>query len=341
MTEPRTLATDPRWLPDAIDIQRRLIRFAHIDRAEIVAQPFLDQRKDAVVTGWAQASFDDIAAHAPPAPAPAFIFHSAFCGSTLLARALDTPGKSLSLKEPNILPDLVNARRMTPALQTGEAYDALAGLIIGLLARRHHDDERIVIKPTNTASPIAGFAVKRGMKTLMLYGDARSFLLSLLKKGEQGRAFMRQQYNIFALDGTALSAIEARKAMALTDLQVGALIWRHQLEEFERLLKAAPSAASLDYTTFIGDPARAIAAIANHFGSAQSTDEIRAIVDGPVFRTNSKFSGETFGAAHREADNAGIEKLYAPDLDRIIEWLKPISLGGPFAMPLSRPLISA
>src|SRR4051812_12161071 len=49
---------------------------------------------------------------AASAPAPLhWIFHSAFCCSTLLARAVDLPGTAMGLKEPLVLNDLIGWRR--------------------------------------------------------------------------------------------------------------------------------------------------------------------------------------------------------------------------------------
>ena len=40
-----------------------------------------------------------------------FIFHSAFCASTMLVRALDVPGSAMGISEPVILNDMVGWRR--------------------------------------------------------------------------------------------------------------------------------------------------------------------------------------------------------------------------------------
>lgn len=338
MADPKTIAADPTYLPDALDANRRMIRFAKISRQALAKEPFLDQRKNGAVTEWAEARIDDLLPHLSPAPPPALILHSAFCGSTLIARALDAPGTCLSLKEPNILMDLVNARRVTPALQSGKAFDEIANAIAGLISRRHQPNEAIVIKPTNSASPIADPPAFRAASKLYLYGSLREFLLSLLKKGEEARAFVRQQYNIFSLDRTGLSGIEPRRAMGMTDLQVAALVWRHQLEEFARRLKDDARAASVDYATMIEDPARSIGAIAKHLSLPLAEADIEKAATGPIFKTNSKFANEDFDAGVRERENAEVAARYAKEISLIEGWIAPISLGVEMKTPLARRL---
>lgn len=338
MANVKELVADPQWFPDGFDAGRGIIRFARMTREAVSENPFLDERKSKSVSGWADARVDDLISNTKPAPAPAFIFHSAFCGSTLLARALDVPGKTLPLKEPNILLDLVNARRVTPSLQSGSNYEKLASVVVSLLGRRHKEDERIVIKPTNSASPFAPFAFKLNCPSLFLYGSLNDFLVSILKKREEGRAFVRQQFNIFALDRTGLSGIEPRKAMSLTDLQVAALIWRHQLEEFSRFLNMSPSAASIEFAAIIAKPGAALSAVARHFSLPLNREEIEAAASGPIFLTNSKFANEAFDAEKRKAENNKIKALFDVELKLISSWIETINLGVEMKTPLSRAL---
>ena len=338
MRDAMTLATDPAWFPDALDASKGVIRFSRMTRDALSAEAFLDQRKNKSVTAWADCRVDDIAPHVPKSPAPAFVYHSAFCGSTLLARALDVPGAVLSLKEPNILLDLVNARRVSPALQTGNRFDEIAGTILALLARPRANGERVLIKPTNSVSPLAAYTNAQGMKAIFLYGDLRDFLISLLKKGEPARAFIRQQYNIFALDRTGLSQIEPRQAMSFTDLQVAALVWRHQLEEFERLLKPSPNAASLNFERLTASPGAVLRAAVSHLSLPLSEGQIENAARGPVFQTHAKFAGEQYDAQKRKAENEAIGSQFNSELKLIEDWIGPISLGVDMKPPLSRAL---
>ena len=338
MPDAKTLATDPSWFPDALDTANGVIRFARIGRSALSAEAFLDQRKNNSVTAWADCRIDQLAPHLQKSPAPAFIYHSAFCGSTLLARALDAPGAVLSLKEPGILLDLVNARRVTPELQSGVRFEQLADAIIGLLSRPHTVGERILIKPTNSVSALAAFTNARGFPAIFLYGGLQDFLISLLRKGEAGRAFIRQQYNIFALDRTGLSQIDQRRAMSFTDLQVAALVWRHQLEEFERLLKSSSPAASLDFASFTVKPDAVLRAAARQLSLPLSEAQIDDATGGAIFLTHSKFVGERYDATKRKAENEAIRSRYESELKIIEDWIRPITLGVEMKTPLSRAL---
>ncbi len=338
MTDAKTIADDPSWLPDALDPGRGTIRFARLDADALRREAFLDGRKDPSVREWAEARIDDLEPHIPAQKPAAYIFHSAFCGSTLLARALDLPGRSLALKEPNILLDLINARRAHRAFQAEPVFRRHADIILGLLERRRTADERILVKPTNLALPLAPLVIARGSPVLFLYGSLREFLLSLLKKGEEGRSFARKLYNVFAMDKTALGAIEPRQAVSMTDLQAATLVWRHQLEAFDALLAATTAAASLDYATFIASPATMLSAASEALQLGLPAETLTAAVDGPIFRTDAKASDKPFTAQSRADANRSLEAHYAADLAAIIGWAEKLRLNRDFKPPLARAL---
>jgi hypothetical protein len=338
MTDPKTLALDPRWLPDALDAGRGVVRFARIDDDALRREAFLDARKDQSVIARAEARIDDLAPLVPLPPPASYVFHSAFCGSTLLARALDLSGRTLALKEPNILLDLANARRAHPAYASDELFRRHAEVVLRLIERGRAPEERVIIKPTNLALPLAPIVIGRGSRALLLYGSLREFLMSILKKGEEGRAFARKMFNIFALDRTPLGAIEPRQAMSLTDLQVAALVWRHQLEEFAAILNAFPRVASLDYASFIAAPTGVLRAASNLLALNLPAAGLDDIVSGPVFRADAKFSDRPFTAEVRRAANDEIEARHAPELTLIAGWAENLLLARKISLPLARPL---
>ncbi|GAB4521691.1 MAG: hypothetical protein Kow00133_08790 [Amphiplicatus sp.] len=345
MTDVETLAADPRWLPEAYDAARGVVRFARIDRARLSCEPFLDRRMEDSVTARAEASLDVVARaleRTAPPPVPAFIFHTAFCCSTLLARALDAPGACLSLKEPNILLDLANAQRVDERLRRDPAaFARLFQIVTRLLARLHAAGERVLIKPTNTASTLAQAALAAKSPCLFLYGDLDEFLISILKKGEEGRVFARQLYNIFALDGVGLAAIPPRQAMGFTDLQVAAVVWRHQIEQFARLLSSPPSGArlaSLDFRRLLANPGTTLKAAARALDLPIADEILEATAAGEIFARNAKFADQTYDAAKREAEEKALRERWRAELDLIARWAGRLHLGTDARLPLPRAL---
>ena len=96
------IARDATWLPHRYDPGHDSVHFVKVTReahraATFLTDDHLPTSSEPVVVRRAEA----IAEASPPAPLH-FIFHSAFCGSTLLARAFDIEGVAMGLKEPVI-----------------------------------------------------------------------------------------------------------------------------------------------------------------------------------------------------------------------------------------------
>jgi hypothetical protein len=339
------LLNDPAWFPAALDTRAATISFARISRDALSKQAFLDQRMDGSVTGRETVSLADVMAtiadqqHKPPA----FIFHTAFCCSTLLASALDVPGSVLALKEPGILMGLANALRVdVKARQSPKHAEALVHTIFTLLARSSASDEKILIKPTNAANNLLPLAIEAGAPVLLLYGSLRSFLISVLKKGEACKSFVRGQYNIFALDPEGLAAIPQRQAVAFTDLQAAAMVWRHQLELFQRGLAASgrEQLVSLDFKRLTATPVPVLQAVARHLNLPHSNAALAAIANGPVFSRNAKFTDQEYSPEQVDQDVRVIEERYGETLDLIENWANQISLGTTLPMPLSGAIVA-
>ncbi|MFT4824117.1 MAG: hypothetical protein ACI9DH_000089 [Halioglobus sp.] len=339
------LLKDPAWFPAALDTKVGTISFARISRDALSKEAFLDQRMDGSVTARETVSLNDVMAavagqaHKPPA----FVFHSAFCCSTLLASALDASGAVLSLKEPNILMDLANAFRVDGQARQSRQYgETLAQTIFTLLATSSDSNENILIKPTNTANNLLPFAIKSGAPVLLLYGSLRSFLVSVLKKGEACKSFVRGQYNIFALDGEGLAAIPQRQAVAFTDLQAAAIVWRHQLELFQRAIAATPreQVACLDFKHLTATPVPILQAVTRHLNLPHTNAELESIANGPVFRRNAKFIGQVFSPEQVDQDVRMIEERYGQTLDLIESWANRTNLGTELAKPLSGAIVA-
>lgn len=345
MSQLDELIGNPCWFPAALDSGADTIKFGYIDRETLASEPFLDQRMYGAITRWESASLRAVvsAFESEQPKAPAFIFHTAFCCSTLLARALDVPGVAVALKEPDILMGLANALRVDQQLRQSPArMTALVQTVFGLLGRRYSADEPVLIKRTNSANNLIPYAVEFGARVILLYGGLSDYLVSVLKKGEACKSFVRQQYNIFALDPDGLGAIPQRQAVAFTDLQACAMVWRHQMELFQRVLSPAPrdQLASLEFTGLLDAPAVVLQQVARHLQLGHSDATLEAVADGEIFSKNSKFADKEYSAGQREQDASIIEKRYAEALDLIEDWATQLRLGEDLRLPLPGGLMS-
>ena len=173
---------DPAWLPHALTSEGVLLAHATPDALRRAA--FLDGREafaDATCT-VSEKVFVAAGAGWPKTPLPA-ILHVSFCGSTLLARMLDVPGRTIVYRE--------------PAFQIGLADRHAAGgsveaLLLSSTAAftRPVAGATAIVKPTNWANallPVWGEA--RAIRPAFVTMAPRAFLTAVFRGGRERISF--------------------------------------------------------------------------------------------------------------------------------------------------------
>lgn len=307
---------DPSWFLDDIDRNLRTLRFARTSRDSLSRTAFLDQR-------WKgrgeRAEIPLSALSALPAIAPRFIWHTAFCCSTLLARLIDVPGANISLKEPNALVTLSNAKRVRhPAAQD------LTRAVVALLGRPFAAGEQVTIKPSNLCNNliIDTLEASPNSKVLLLYSSLRSFLVSIIKKRQAGRHFARRLFTAFSMDSGFIAKYPQHQLLQLTDLQAASMAWLMQSIAFRDVLQRfdAQSVLTLDSNNLLVKPTETLAAVDGFFAFGIGADRIAAIVASPTFHRNSKNEAESFDATQRASESGDIEAIFGEDLEIITQW---------------------
>ena len=335
----KDILSDPCWFPSQFDPAWQQLEFVRTDDETLRSSPFLDGRFSQGITERRDLPLATVARaleQEGPTPAEmAVITHSAFCCSTLMAQACDQRGKCLSLKEPDIIMALANAKRMLPQAGRADEFPGLFHLVMTLLSRCHVPAEKILIKPTNAANNLLPEFVAAGLPVLMMYADLKDFLISVLKKGEACKKFIRTQYNIFALDQGALAQIPARQAMTFTDLQVATLVWMHQLGDFHRILqRAASGVRSLQDLDFLENKLAVLEDVRDFFALDLDAGELQEIVTGPVFSRNVKFAEDSFGSEQRRHEANSVWQRYSTEIQETLDWSKSVDLGEKLHLPL-------
>lgn len=330
MTSPAVIVRDPLWFAHRYDPGHDAFQFRKLDREQHRAATFLTDEYlgPAAVTAVRRA--DVLAAEPVTAPVH-FIFHSAFCCSTLFARALDVPGVAMGLKEPVLLNDLVGwQHRGGTAAAIAPVLDA--GLM--LLSRPFGAGEAVVIKPSNVTNGLAPgmMSMRPEARALLLYAPLRVYLASIARKGMTGRLWVRDLLLKQVREGLHPFGFKGEDYLGQTDLQVAAMGWLAQHVLFARMAaEFGDRVRTADSERMMSDPAVAVAALGALYGLALDAEAIAA---GPAFTRHSKFGGE-FGQAQRVGEQVVGLSGHADEIEKVAIWAEAVaaSAGVPMALP--------
>lgn len=333
------IARDAEWLAHRYDPDHDAIHFRRTPRdqhraATFLTDEYLPEAGAPAIVRRAEA----MASAGRPAPIH-FIFHSAFCCSTMLARAFDIPGKAMGLKEPVILHDLVGwAHRGGAAQQVAPVLDdALA-----LLARPFASGESLVVKPSNVVNALAPamLAMRPDAHALLLYAPLRDYLNSIARKEMTGRLWVRDLLVKLLQDRLIDFGFSGEDYLRQTDLQVAAVGWLAQHALFARLAdRFGDRVRTLSSELVTARSADVIGALALQFGVALDAAAIDAVVAGPAFTRHSK-NDAAFGGAERQAEQRQAAATHGYEIDKVAVWAEAVAASAGVPLRPGTPLIS-
>ena len=332
------LLANAEWLAHRYDPQHDAFHYRFVPRARHATVPFItDDCLGIEPSSVIIARGNAVQAVSSRAPIH-FIFHSAYCASTMLVRALDVPGSAMGLSEPVVLNDMIGWRRRgaEPRHHAQVLVDA-----IDQLARPYAPGESLVIKPSNIFNGLAAQSLSLfpNARALLLYAPLPDFLLSVARKGLWCRLWTRELLEGMLHDGLVDLGFEPRDFFRQSDLQVAAVGWLAQQALFHRLVDAFGPAriASLDSETLTREPADAVARVARHFTLPGCDRGRAAYADHPSIARNSK-SGKRFVTGERQSDQQAARRAYGEEIDQVTVWARAVAERAGVAMDLPLPL---
>lgn len=338
-SSPAAVTAAPEWLPHRYDPGQDAVHFVRLAREARAAAAFLTDEYLGDMQPPVVIRRDDALATAPAAAPLHYIFHSAFCCSTLLNRAMDIPGSASSLSEPPIINDLVGWRyRDAPE---GRRVAAVLDGTLKLLARPFETGESVVMKPSNVAVGLydAMLAMRPQSKALLLHAPLPVYLRSIAKKGVDGRMWVRDLMAKLLRERLIDMGLEGEDYLRLTDLQAAAVGWLAQHALFARLAGRYPDRVrTLDSETLMARPAEAVAALAAHYDIAVDNASVATIVAGPAFTRHSKH-GTKFSAAERDAEYRAAADVHADEIAKVEVWAAAVAENAAIATTLAQPLL--
>jgi hypothetical protein len=329
---------DPCWFLDDMSTRDGSFSLVKVSEPELSALPFLAQNWDRSHLSKVRLSAETVLTHLGQPdvkPSPNFIWHTGFCCSTLLTRALHMPQGNTTLREPQVLLILAELKRYN-YFSNGRLNPRLMAAAFSLLSRPFSPGARVTLKPAN----VAGFLVPDAARLtsgrmLFLYSDCRSFLISVAKRGENGMRFARRGFGIIAGDGNEAFQWPMHEVMELSDLRVAALMWHMQIGEFLRNIPSLPSdrVASLDCDALLADPAGVLGKLDEFLGLGLPEGHVCRTID-TVLRHDAKSPDMPYDAARRRAEYARIAEIWGEDLDEIVAWSYEVCPKTPRGVPL-------
>ena len=316
------IVADPKWLAHRYDERQDSFQYRHVTRARHGEVPFaIDDYLGEEPNPVAVRREDAAALLGAQAPIH-FIIHSAFCASTMLARALDMPGSAMGISEPVVLNDMAGWRRRGADIRR---HGMVMNDVLGQLSRPWGKGEAVVIKPSNVFNGLAmgALALRPQAKAVLLYAPIEEFLLSVARKGVWCRLWVRELLENLLQEGMVDLGFEPRDYFRQSDLQVAGVGWLAQHKLFHRMTKhfGADRIATLDSESLTGEPASSVANVAAHFGLHECFAE--AYAGHPAVLRNSK-SGGAFTRGERQMDQQRAREAYGDEIDKVAEWVRVV-----------------
>jgi hypothetical protein len=319
---------DAAWLPSVYDSRNDTLVFSHLPREAQRKAVFLDPRFVARAPKSTPAPVADLPADVIRAAAGDlhFIFHTGFCCSTLLTRALDIPGVSMGLKEPAVLASF--AEYWTTGRRRPGAHAAV-DVTLDLLSRPLAPGETQIVKPSIVANHIIPqlLSARREANAVVLFSNLDTFLRAVARRGIEGRTFARQIFQQFAGVIPLDTGFTDDDMLLLTDLQVAGLAWLMQAEFMQQIAKrfGANRVRVLSSETFLADKAGVLAGLASFFGLPGERARWAQVAESPVFSEHAKEYGRAFGAADYKAQYDTAGAAHAEELSMAKDWARALA----------------
>jgi hypothetical protein len=264
--------------------------------------------------------------------APSFIFHTAFCSSTFMSRCLDIQGKTVCLREPQILLDAANAKRLNWRSRDGKTdYRHLIKLSLALLLKHRQERDgsasRLIIKPINSVNNIVPEILESSpqSRALMMYTDIRNFMLSTLNKREAGTRTVRAMFDLVRCDFPHLAKLSISNAVHMTDLKMILTLWRLQIQQAAGVMQhmeGKKSIASLHAETLIENPAISLQSANRFLQLNLSEGQIKEVVQSDGMYRDAKDQTQRFSVAGRLQKYQVIEEYFGEDIENALKWMR-------------------
>lgn len=321
------IARNPEWLPHTYDASGSTLTLFKVSREAHRQLPFLsteELRKGYETAAVPAEPLANLVAAEEPAPLH-FIFHTAFCCSTLLVNALDATDRAVGMKEPAIFLNLVHR------LGRGEDFDSSnrLDLALRLLARPFEGSTATIAKPSCFANPLAAHALAAmpHSRAVLLYSDLHTFLLAVAKRGIAGRAWSREIFAGCMKFIPIELGQDPTETAQVTDLHLAGLAWLMRRNHFDRISAQFGSdrGMQLDANQLLANGAETVRTVCDFYGLNVDSSTISEVAEGPIFRRHSKEANRPYGPEERARERNRLWSIHGEEIERVATWVERVA----------------
>lgn len=196
----------------------------------------------------------------------AFIFHTAFCGSTLMSQTLAGAYRNLPLREPDALGNLMYLLRSKT--ETDQSKSEWLDRILRILSRRYDDDAPAVIKANDYANGLLldVLRARPDAPVLFMYTPLAEFVAGCLKTDNR-RTWIRDRYSIVMASGSDLLPLDSPQLSDDAHAEMAAVYWSYNIATYLRARREfSTTLRGLEFNHMLAAPAATVAAAASFFG---------------------------------------------------------------------------
>lgn len=335
------LAEDPALYLYAFDFAQGLAQIQPMDRMAFQRSIFLDGRIDRgkrqPVAAPINALLNGLSDGEANNRKLGIIFHVAQCGSTLLARALDHPGTSLSLREPYALRQLgiIGAEALAGKV-SDPGIDRLLKFSLSMYGKHWPGEDTVVVKANVPVNIIADkvMAAIPDAPAIVLYFRLEDYAAAVMRTPGH-RDWVERVFGELQLSDHPVVATQPIEGTAT---KVAAL-WFVQMQAFATILKKYEHVHSLDAAQFLAHPMPAVRKAAELFGVRPGDQAWDDLADSDLFTTYSKNPTLDYDPEVRIAREAMTKERIADEINEVFVWVEEVSRNNALPESLARPLV--
>lgn len=312
---------DPAWLPVHFDATNGELGFVRLSMETMESATFHGRRElqDAgalVRLPW------QAAAPAPTRPRMCLLFHTAFCGSTLLSRILQDSPRVMVIREPSVLLDIA---QLTKRIGT-QTVEGVLATTLALLARPWTENGTILLKPTNQVNSLLPEILRNADgKAILLYSSLPEFIVSNCTKLPQSETFVRWLAQHFLRGSRLQRALRIPWHQPFHFIEACVLAWHAQMEIYADALAADSEdrLRSLDFATLQCDVMSVVPECARWLGlgADETFWQARAVTE---CAHDAKHTDRPWDVTRRTADRDALRTRYRALIDAALAWGKGV-----------------